>query len=177
MFPVCGIMEKDVANRFDTYTRTHAHAFVNYSSLTNWLCTDDDWSSGLVCLGLTSSPCTHTSIFRARTHTHTQTHTVFNLPVRSQSRDARNIRENMTGRHRQLTVRNLSVNQCAKVDTMTDGDGRSPEKLDRKTTMVATKLLCFLPNTFYGVQDCKIAIIITMYCNRDGVQFFFFFIH
>jgi len=47
---------------------------------------------------------THTPIFRAAFYTHTHTNSVFNL-TRSQSRNTRNTRENMTARRRRLTSR------------------------------------------------------------------------
>jgi len=114
VFPVCGVTEKDVANRFDTYTLTHAHAPMSYSSLTNWLCTDNDdddddddddyerSGGGLVCVGLTSSP-TLTPPFSVQLSTHTDIR--YSTPTRGQSRNTRNTRENMTARRRRLTSR------------------------------------------------------------------------
>lgn len=113
MFPVCGVTEKDVANRFDTYTRTHAHAPMCYSSLTNWLCTDNDdddndevvyerSGAGLVCVLLKSSP-TLTPLYSMQFSTHTDTR--YSIPTRGQSRNTRNTRENMTARRRRLTSR------------------------------------------------------------------------
>lgn len=113
MFPVCRVTEKDVANRFDTYTRTHARTRpwvtrvwqIGFAPTTTTTTTTKSTTSGVVVGSRVwgSHLRTLTPLFSVQLSTHTDTR--YSTPTRGQSRNTRNTRENMTARRRRLTSR------------------------------------------------------------------------